>query len=1212
MDSLKDLRRSKASRNAMAEPAFVHGKTKSQDYSRKEMNSLLDEVYRHRGRPPIANPRDLFNHTMERYPEEVQAWAERHLADKAKKLEERLSINDIAAINRIRSELADAGIHLPKDNWDAFKELTNNPKNYEYHLSVEDIAGRRLFEEQHGMMRHEAENLRQRALGNYVEMDAGSWAAKFPQGITKSEFVAEATRDFDSFVNVMDKSRFHMSRLTKRGLKQSRESASAGIRREDYPTAQDYKRAIANAESDASKQWFLENWENLQKRPLQERKQILRKVFDDVHKHDTKDVQVDKRKFFADKAAEYKKDEPPWQLFMQSAEEAAVQDLEKAVMSGTLGGKGDSLGLHEYYSEFQPVADVEQEVAMTGDEIIHANWEEKQEQLLSKQEELEARIVPDAEKRDLQAAIKDLEDQKVNIRKEYEDQMAQLKATQKIFDERLAEEAILRAGAVPLVKNSRYLKAQFLGKGVAIPGSQAMFKAANALGGLPIIKGFRSNWAKAFVTPVSRSDEEMRLFVARLKNASPNIIEIHANRLTKALARFKTKDRVSMFAKMNYRYALDDAYGESVQKGSYFANKDYEKGDAAEQAFGAEIHKLLDELMPYYQNTHKVGEATLRVANINKHMKEPFRANTATTQKGIENADDMFHALMTKREKIVDEETGRSTWIDAPKGAREIKDPYELMWHVRIGVENTIAEEAFKNSINHTFGVRRGWSRNVKGNLIKRADEWHDGYNVTEKLGDHGWQTIEELGDGYFFPPESANDIRKMLDILKPENKNKFMGYVDQVIRAWKATVTIYNPGYYTRNGVGEIMSSWLAGVNTLTPYSKAAKLIGFAKREGGEMTELLDSYPLIAHAKLGDKAIEGHEVAFTMKNGEKITYRKLWAAYNDQGLRSGFFNTDFSLQAGRGMAGIGTKMRATPGLRKLPQAHTAIREWGERQENMFRAAHFIDVIMKHEGDFGDAILKARGEVVKYHFDYSDVTNFEKTVMMRAFPFYKWTRKAAPLMMASLFTNPGKMSLYPKVANALSNQLSSDDFVDDKNGFAPNFTGMAPAWVTNILGYQMSEPNEDGEFTAGRLATPQMDALSAVFNPLGAGYTLSNPFVKTAVEQASGRTFGGDAIAGAQGFNMDLNDPRYEDAEFDESDTRWKHFARMTPQGNFLQKGFGQKAGGDEEQISWQDAVGFATGLGVYDVQNVKPWVDYDESGQPFGDVNLDRRGRQR
>jgi hypothetical protein len=144
------------------------------------------------------------------------------------------------------------------------------------------------------------------------------------------------------------------------------------------------------------------------------------------------------------------------------------------------------------------------------------------------------------------------------------------------------------------------------------------------------------------------------------------------------------------------------------------------------------------------------------------------------------------------------------------------------------------------------------------------------------------------------------------------------------------------------------------------------------------------------------------------------------------------------------------------------------------------------------------------------------------------------------------------------------------------------------------MGYQMGEADEDGNFTAGRLATPQMDALSAVFNPLSAGYTLANPFVKTGVEQASARTFGGDPIAGATGFNSDLNDPRYEGAAFDESDTRLKHLARMTPQGNFIQKNFGQKANGDEEEISWQDALGFATGLGVYDVVAPKPWIDYE------------------
>jgi len=259
------------------------------------------------------------------------------------------------------------------------------------------------------------------------------------------------------------------------------------------------------------------------------------------------------------------------------------------------------------------------------------------------------------------------------------------------------------------------------------------------------------------------------------------------------------------------------------------------------------------------------------------------------------------------------------------------------------------------------------------------------------------------------------------------------------------------------------------------------------------------------------------------------------------------------------------------------------VRDIGERYENWLRLSHFIDVVEKSPAKtLQEAALEGAKAVRKYHFDYTDFTPFEKAYMMRVFPFYKWTRKAMPMMATMMFTNPGKMSAFPRTMNSLSNQLSLQDISADPNGMAPNFTGIAPTWVQHLWGYQIDEEhdksNAGGHTTSVRVATPQLDALTSLGDPLGQGATLLNPLIKWPVENALSQTIS-DNVPGNDGFNVDLG--RWN------SDERVRNLMGTTPQGAFLAKAYGDthydNGNVEENKISQNDFNSFVSGIGFYD-----------------------------
>ncbi|MBE9542060.1 MAG: hypothetical protein IMF01_07050 [Proteobacteria bacterium] len=103
--------------------------------------------------------------------------------------------------------------------------------------------------------------------------------------------------------------------------------------------------------------------------------------------------------------------------------------------------------------------------------------------------------------------------------------------------------------------------------------------------------------------------------------------------------------------------------------------------------------------------------------------------------------------------------------------------------------------------------------------------------------------------------------------------------------------------------------------------------------------------------------------------------------------------------------------------------------------------------------------------VKKYLFDYSEVTEFERKVMGRALPFYKWLRKNTPRQVESLMTRPEK---FARLADFQRDLWPDTEKTPTEKAVMPGWLQRAGARKTNMVDadgnpvfYKVDLPIED-------------------------------------------------------------------------------------------------------------------------------------------------------
>jgi hypothetical protein len=418
-------------------------------------------------------------------------------------------------------------------------------------------------------------------------------------------------------------------------------------------------------------------------------------------------------------------------------------------------------------------------------------------------------------------------------------------------------------------------------------------------------------------------------------------------------------------------------------------------------------------------------------------------------------------------------------------------DPAQLIWDLQVATEKALARKATVENIIQNFGISTGTISKVYDPMAQQL------------VNKHGYRAHNLGSEQFIFDPETAKQLDKIQELFSsPRLMETFGEYAGSITQAWKRTVTVRNPGFHTRNTFGDVFVSWLDGVQgvhgvqshrmALRTVRKFRNLVDaedpMVKAMG--QPQMLDAYN---QAKAAGQLGESHNAVLFKKNGKDWTIGDVWAAYVNEGLLSGFANTEF------GAVFKNPKNIAATGFgQAVGKVDAKVLAFSEAREDVFRLAHFIDIMRKTPiKDMEKAAAEAGARVRKFHFDYSDFTMTEKLMFARVFPFYKWTRKAFPLMVESLFATPGKMTLVPKAANAI--------------GVAGGFGGaspdvVTPEWITS----RMLAPIIDrGDATTYAGVALPYDALRAVGSPGESVLGMLHPGLKGILEASMGQKVNG-------------------------------------------------------------------------------------------------------
>ena len=538
----------------------------------------------------------------------------------------------------------------------------------------------------------------------------------------------------------------------------------------------------------------------------------------------------------------------------------------------------------------------------------------------------------------------------------------------------------------------------------------------------------------------SKLEPDMNVARLRMQNHTPGLIKYHTDEIRKNFAKFTPSERVDSL-------------------------KHFRNGGAVRHELDQHMHDFFNNYVKYVNESMEIGEEgtmeILTVMDINRYLPDRFKMSPLRGEKYMR-----FH-------------DGRDI-VKHMQHLRDSHDPMELMWRMAIACEQSQAKLALQSVVKKLYGIRRG---GINDDVIEQLRT------------DHGWETSRQLGDEHLFPPELKDQVDKLFSMLEPVKMEGMVRTFDKVMNIWKSAVTVYNiPGFYMRNGLGEFLMGMFDNVLNPVHYSKAIRLLLY-KTPDEVKDSLRQLKPWQAHQS---KAAEGGRRLTKLKNGPHLSVEETLILYHDQGLHTGFVSTEWDQYA----PGMGSTFRAKTGMTKINET---VRRNAERFEDFFRMAHFISRLERsNKGNPLEAAKEAAGYVRKFHFDYTDFTPFEKGSMVRLFPFYKWNRKSVPMMAGMLFTHPGKMLLYPKTLQNMSYATGATDPLEDRNGFQPNYEGVVPSWMKDMMAYPIGGQVGSGDDVYFNVSTPQFDAMKAMNNPIDFIKQLTTPALKVPIELASG------------------------------------------------------------------------------------------------------------
>lgn len=469
---------------------------------------------------------------------------------------------------------------------------------------------------------------------------------------------------------------------------------------------------------------------------------------------------------------------------------------------------------------------------------------------------------------------------------------------------------------------------------------------------------------------------------------------------------------------------------------------------------------------------------------------------------------------------------------------RIANDPATFIHFMQKGLFTAAADKELKNQIITRFGHQlRGVAKGTKNQLDVATKVLRDshGYRSPKYISSEGKSVTIPGYEKHIFHPDVAKGIEAVHTMMEVAARSNHMTTTEMhqafntATSIFKTVVTKFNPGFHERNLMGEVASGLADGVYKPRWFRASAQVLRLHGKTALDTGEVIGSRRTLVTRQLREDSrvhnailpdayerariapIRGNDIVtkkrfFTYAaDGTRhsipgVTADMYWHAYVENGLKTGFITTEF----GKTTEG-GVLRRAAKG------PNTAAQHLTENIEDYARLAHFISRVERSGiRNFEQAAEEAATYVRKFHFDYNDFTHFEKNVVSRAIPFYKWTRKNIPLQMALMFQKPGYMLTQMKALNGIA---QANGYRNNGN-IIPDAGEVMPSWLKDALAVPVGAGGSGTRYLDAPL--PTRDA----FKFFGAGPRdfannlgfMTNPFVKDPIEYLTGHQIGGAPI----------------------------------------------------------------------------------------------------
>lgn len=308
------------------------------------------------------------------------------------------------------------------------------------------------------------------------------------------------------------------------------------------------------------------------------------------------------------------------------------------------------------------------------------------------------------------------------------------------------------------------------------------------------------------------------------------------------------------------------------------------------------------------------------------------------------------------------------------------------------------------------------------------------GPRAKQILADQGIDLSKVALDSLNVPEDVAKNILGMVTRGNaPAGAQPLLGAYDSFLNLLKAGQTSW-PGTWGRNNLSDIAQRWFHGGEAVRP-------LGWAKQlsEGGIIPGIAEKLPQLGAATDAEASAQLSRLFYQKGLADTRKFQTLEAAGINPGqeipqrlmapigaTQPGLGEKLLESLPGRGgslnpldVRGVGG--REASGFTPVKAAQSA----SAYSENLQRTATFIDAL--RQGMSPDAAMQA---VTRAHFDFSNLSGFERDAMRRIVPFYNWSRQSLPASASEILQNPGgRTATTMKALNEASGQ----------QGFLPDY-----------------------------------------------------------------------------------------------------------------------------------------------------------------------------